>query len=99
MPVGYFPRLLLRLAHVSRQWSERFNTPKNNGTLRGGVTIGNNNSTGPWVDGVILSHGAHLVFLRYLEGLSEDGQAPAPRGSFHLEMRVTKYEFGYIIII
>lgn len=44
---------------------------------------------GWWVDGVLIMNGPHLAFLRFIEGNTEGAPTVAPRGNFHLEIRIT----------
>lgn len=105
MPVGYFPRLLLRLSHLSSRFSESkyLSTRRSEGTLRSNNNTNNNtnnnNNGGPWVDGVIICHGENMMFIKYLEGCNADGNPPASFGSFHLEMRITRYHYSFLFHI
>jgi hypothetical protein len=52
--------------------------------------LGKWGTPGWWVDGVMVAHGPHMVFVRFIEG-NNDGASVAPQGNFHLEIRVATY--------
>eukprot|EP00026_Physarum_polycephalum_P000501 Phypoly_transcript_00502.p1 GENE.Phypoly_transcript_00502~~Phypoly_transcript_00502.p1 ORF type:complete len:1390 (-),score=279.22 Phypoly_transcript_00502:293-4462(-) len=49
--------------------------------------LGKWSTPGWWVDGVMIAHGPHMAFVRFIEG-NTDGASVAPLGNFHLEIRV-----------